>query len=612
MSKIATERIDFSIDFGTNPIQSPGEILTFSGIGVERRSGFYECTSGTGQLSFPNKYLVKIVAEPVGDDSDFQFANGNINRIVERTELFIEPVQMTGNAVVFEMKNIRLISAEITNCPYRQITPQYSLNADNNVAVITTNVKVPFTLRAKKTNNLPVSPCDGIAYGNNMWMVTLRNGDLYRATVDHKNWTKIPCPNSRFAPNYRKEIVCGSEAWMLIVDMAGEAFSTDGGASWTYRGCGLDKVEGIDGWRRVNYGNGVFRAIHPNGKIASVLESNLGTGSVIPWIRANSDLATVTGSSSNWRDIAWDGENNWVALYLNGTMATASMTAVLSDETNWTKITDSKLTTVTGLSNNWVCLACFDNTRVVLNSNGTVASSGDGGVNWTVLSPSATSVLTSGWVCLTHGNGKLVALNSNGTVVNLTDNKTLFDCENGYIRNDSNVEIAVANLDYQPIVISSETYAYVENSDRTYTITLDLENVGVADLQMLNSAPIFEYLSHDPDQVADANSVLYYGVKDGIKNEGAWYGSNYDASTACKNVTIDACDKLKKNGNLRIYVVKYRKQEGDYGYIDKCASGENYFYEAADEAELTLKLQAIAADIKSAGFAGYQAAKNVP
>jgi hypothetical protein len=101
----------------------------------------------------------------------------------------------------------------------------------------------------------------------------------------------------------------------------------------------------------------------------------------------------------------------------------------------------------------------------------------------------------------------------------------------------------------------------------------------------------------------------------------------YDATSTCRVVTTAACTELKKNTNLKIYVVKYRKQEGDYGYIDSCASGVGYVYDvdtnyykkgadaandtaATAEKNLAKALADIAADIKSSG--NYEAAKNVP
>jgi hypothetical protein len=78
---------------------------------------------------------------------------------------------------------------------------------------------------------------------------------------------------------------------------------------------------------------------------------------------------------------------------------------------------------------------------------------------------------------------------------------------------------------------------------------------------------------------------------------------------------------------LRVYVVKYRKQAGDYDYIDECASDAKYVYDvdadyykkgagtadetvSAADANLAKALADIAADIKSLG--NYGAAKNVP
>ncbi|MDR1334202.1 MAG: hypothetical protein LBJ71_03220, partial [Holosporaceae bacterium] len=97
---------------------------------------------------------------------------------------------------------------------------------------------------------------------------------------------------------------------------------------------------------------------------------------------------------------------------------------------------------------------------------------------------------------------------------------------------------------------------------------------------------------------------------------------------ACKLVTTDACNKLKDdwnkdgNENLRIYVIKYRKQTAHYGayyfngsngkiaqatitdnaaaysYLDACASSGSYVYDVANEAGLNDKLQEIATNIK--------------
>ncbi|MDR0968319.1 MAG: hypothetical protein LBL99_01635 [Holosporaceae bacterium] len=82
--------------------------------------------------------------------------------ITDRREFYIEPSQISntkdanGNYfITFNMENIRLISAEITNRPYTTVTPTVTLSgADalgktNQTATITTNVKRPLTIKAR-------------------------------------------------------------------------------------------------------------------------------------------------------------------------------------------------------------------------------------------------------------------------------------------------------------------------------------------------------------------------------------------------------------------------------------------------------------------------------
>jgi hypothetical protein len=142
---IETDCIRFDIDYSSTSkilvysashdgktICGPKKILVFSGTGVERVSDYYECVSGNGTLTFPKKYLVKIVVESIDGSGTFQFTNvtGNtvLHTVTGRTEFFVEPVNMTAtNNITFNMTNIRLISAEITNRPYQIVntTCQY-------------------------------------------------------------------------------------------------------------------------------------------------------------------------------------------------------------------------------------------------------------------------------------------------------------------------------------------------------------------------------------------------------------------------------------------------------------------------------------------------------
>ncbi len=127
------------------------------------------------------------------------------------------------------------------------------------------------------------------------------------------------------------------------------------------------------------------------------------------------------------------------------------------------------------------------------------------------------------------------------------------------------------------------------------------------------------------------NTVLFYGAEGTKQYNYEWQSSNgtwngKDATEAVRLVTKEACEKLKKNNNLRVYLIKYRKQLKykhpvtqaetgfDYSYLDSCAtdSSEPYLYEnVTDEAGLKSALDAIYSDITSANFAPRTEARNV-
>jgi len=127
------------------------------------------------------------------------------------------------------------------------------------------------------------------------------------------------------------------------------------------------------------------------------------------------------------------------------------------------------------------------------------------------------------------------------------------------------------------------------------------------------------------------NAMLYYGAGEGTTHKYQWQsdkrGENVilGPTEAVKNVTKDACAKLKSDwgSNLRLYIIKYRKQTQykhlvtgsnvnfDYSYLNNCATGTAapYMYDVSDESGLKTALDTIATDIKN--WAGYEEAKNV-
>ena len=106
---------------------------------------------------------------------------------------------------------------------------------------------------------------------------------------------------------------------------------------------------------------------------------------------------------------------------------------------------------------------------------------------------------------------------------------------------------------------------------------------------------------------------------------GTW--NNRDATASVKEVTKDACAKLKSDwgSNLRVYLIKFRKQDKykhpvtqaetafDYSYLNACATANTstYIKDVSDEAGLKSALEEIYSDITSANFAPRTEAKNV-
>ena len=120
------------------------------------------------------------------------------------------------------------------------------------------------------------------------------------------------------------------------------------------------------------------------------------------------------------------------------------------------------------------------------------------------------------------------------------------------------------------------------------------------------------------DMIAHSFTIPYNSVLQ-LNN---YQGNDDTPTTAVEKVTADVCSKLRNSdghgANLRIYLIKYRKQtqykafpsdevkNHSYTTIDNCADVK---YDVSTEADLKAKLELIATDIKS--FANYTAAKNV-
>ena len=111
---------------------------------------------------------------------------------------------------------------------------------------------------------------------------------------------------------------------------------------------------------------------------------------------------------------------------------------------------------------------------------------------------------------------------------------------------------------------------------------------------------------------AGANGSTLHSYQWQSNGSGTW--NNRDATSAVKEVTKSACTKLKNayGSNLRVYLIKYRKQDQykhpitqtatnfDYSYLNNCATGTSapYMYDISTKDQLTNALSDIARDIK--------------
>ena len=89
----------------------------------------------------------------------------------------------------------------------------------------------------------------------------------------------------------------------------------------------------------------------------------------------------------------------------------------------------------------------------------------------------------------------------------------------------------------------------------------------------------------------------------------------YDQEAILQKVALRCANNLKKSGNVKIYIIKYRKQtqyktiefysgggvsiNWNYDYLDSCASGNDYIYDCNSEDELNEAMQKIAKRIKN-------------
>ncbi|GHU19738.1 hypothetical protein FACS189472_09940 [Alphaproteobacteria bacterium] len=135
---------------------------------------------------------------------------------------------------------------------------------------------------------------------------------------------------------------------------------------------------------------------------------------------------------------------------------------------------------------------------------------------------------------------------------------------------------------------------------------------------------------YDAFKVCNAsNGAQYKMISGGFTKPINAVLKNHNGGTTIQELTTEACTNLKTSygNNIRIYVVKYRmptpSASNAYDHINACATDPAYVYDVGEnnyngttntlsaEKNLQKALDAIAADIKSAGFANYEEAHTV-
>ena len=132
--------------------------------------------------------------------------------INDRKEFFIEPSQLSSNQLTFNMTNIRLISAEITNRPYTKVKPECRLSNSGNNAYITTNVRKPVRVTLNTTGTVTSG---SVTFGD------VNSSNLsYKGTQSISNTKSFTFPASNFENNWKLHKLSMSLSNASVVSMS--------------------------------------------------------------------------------------------------------------------------------------------------------------------------------------------------------------------------------------------------------------------------------------------------------------------------------------------------------------------------------------------------------
>ncbi|MBO7454148.1 MAG: hypothetical protein J6T91_02070 [Alphaproteobacteria bacterium] len=409
--------------------------------------------------------------------------------------------------------------------------------------------------------------------------------------------------------------------------IVGIAAYSENGEGWTEVVYNKNKKNKIDNddipkycWSSVCYGNGKFVAVADwNAQETKAVKKVVYSSNGINWTK--SENITNEDREYKWGAVCYGGEQFMAVTKGNASEDTGNDFSVSSDGVSWSEKNDK-----------WDAAAyksiCYgDEKFVIAGENKIVCGKGE---NWSSIN------LPGDWtsVCAVRDEEPEVKPIERGWYFynndksDSTNHHFIFPTNPGdmyFVTNSE--EFTYKNGDIYPMEEANGFFIDVDNTyfevnggavtkylgSGLYRWTMPAEKAkGISISSNANARQFYWSVKNLGDvslptlyagATLPINAALFTGGWQ--SKDGKWNG--VDATAAVKEVTQDACTKLKTEwgDNLRIYLIKYRAQAGDYDYLNDCTS---YKYDVSTKDDLNNTLSSIATDIKN--WAGRTEAMN--
>lgn len=675
--------IDFTTDFSINTqkyadgtahngtIQGQKKFLKFSTTSgsVTYTNGSYQCTSGTGKLTFPKKGLIRVrVSTATSASGTIKFSDiiSDMNTTSsslyaleadEKREFFIESSRINGGSdgayyITFEMSNIKLLSAEITNRPYEVFKGDviFSTPVPSHSAYIDFSKKTDDAKLQYSTSNIFTYGSDNTG---NILNTGIKWGDEVEITEsDPEKWV-----STEHAGKYHD--ICYDNGLFVAIGHDGNrngAYSTDG-INWST----CDMKTSVARWY-VRYGRGKFIATingdqhiaySDNGKDWELKEmpKNIcwtglayGDGKFVA-IADGSKFGAYSADGITWKSMELPASRNWLGLCYGSdkfvAIAESQYGAYSYDGISWMECTFP-------VSGRWRAITYGNDKFVVVSQNSQIGAFSYDGINWeSMYLPAVRSwegldhragrflaiaagnqsgaysidgvnwhnfqfPMSSNWISVAYGQGRFVAVGYDGRKIAYCDcNLEILDsgwriyANSG--SNSTNHKIFLKNPAGDMYFITDSRYHNFGIGNAYYQIGSLMEYLGGGLYKIALSGDV-EY-SWDLKNIAQEIPLVVAGVTMPVNLAlFSKYGNVSNNTALQKKATKDACDALKAKygNNLRIYIIKYKTGAENVSYLDTYATN-NCLYSITTESQLKTTLQKIAKELKT--WAGYTEAK---